>query len=88
MPWTNKGVCTDINGTYKRENTDKSCSDIWYTDIKCLGNGTWPTSISVSKNDVPKIYREPDELDSGHKVNVKGDWFGFGVDGVPRLVLD
>ncbi len=88
LPAYNQAVCTDIKGTYKRENIDKSCTDVSYNDIKCLGAGTFPTSISVSKSDKPNIFREPNKLDSGHKVKVKGTWFGFGVGTTPRLVLD
>ncbi len=88
MPASNKGVCTDLSGSYKRELIDKSCINVPGNGIKCLGNGTYPTSISVRISDVDKIFREPNSLSSGHKVNVKGAWFGFGVNGVPRLVLD
>ncbi|MCZ2102322.1 MAG: hypothetical protein LC107_12400 [Chitinophagales bacterium] len=88
LPASNKRVCTDISGTYKKEQTNKSCIDISVYDYYCLGNGTYPTSISVKKKDIDKIFREPDKLSSGHRVNVKGTWFGFGINGVPRLVLD
>ncbi|HMT53922.1 MAG TPA: hypothetical protein PKD16_14120 [Saprospiraceae bacterium] len=88
LPASNKGVCTDLNGTYKRELANKSCIDVSGNGIKCLGNGTFPTSISVKISDVDKIFREPSKLSSGHRVNVKGTWFGFGINGVPRLILD
>jgi hypothetical protein len=88
LPASNKGVCTDLSGTYKREMTNKSCVDVPGNGIKCLGNGTYPTSISVRIPDVDKIFRESNKLSSGHRVNVKGTWFGFGVNGVPRLILD
>lgn len=86
FPAFNEAVCTDIKGTYKRET--ESCTDVFYSDQKCLGPGTFPISISVSKSDIPSIFREPNELDSGHRVKVNGTWFGFGVGSTPRLVLD
>lgn len=88
VPASNRGVCTDLSGTYKRELTNKSCIDVSANGIKCLGNGTFPTSISFTIPDIDKIFREPNKLTSGHRVNVKGTWFGFGVNGVPRLILD
>jgi hypothetical protein len=88
VPSKNKGVCTDLTGTYKRELANKSCTDLSVNGQFCLGNGTFPTSISVKIPEVDKIFRDPNKLSSGHKVNVKGTWFGFGVNGVPRLILD
>jgi hypothetical protein len=88
VPASNRGVCTDLSGTYKRELANKSCIDVSANGIECLGNGTFPTSISVTIPDIDKIFREPNKLTSGHRVNVKGTWFGFGINGVPRLILD
>jgi hypothetical protein len=87
-PASNRGVCTDLSGTYKRELANKSCIDVSANGIECLGNGTFPTSISVKIPDVDKIFREPNMLSSGHRLNVNGTWFGFGLNGVPRLILD
>lgn len=78
----------DINGTYKRESSTEDCIDVSYSASRGLGKGTYPTSISLTKSDIEDIYREPDKLDSGHKIKVKGTWFGFGVAPNPRLVLD
>jgi hypothetical protein len=88
LPASNKGVRTDIDGTYKRELPNKSCIDVTASGVTALGEGTFPTSISVTIPDIDKIFREPNKLTSGHRVNVKGTWFGFGVNGVPRLILD
>ncbi len=88
VPASNRGVCTDLSGTYKRELANKSCIDVSANGIECLGNGTFPTSISVTIPDIDKIFREPNKLTSGHRVNVRGTWFGFGINGVPRLILD
>lgn len=88
LPANNDGVITDLSGTYKRQLADKSCIDVSVFGSKALGKGTYPTSISFTKSDVQNIFRESNKLSSGHKVNVKGTWFGFGVNEVPRLILD
>ena len=90
IPASNKGVRTQLFGTFKRELADKSCLDVTVPSsaFTALGNGTFPTSISVKLPDIDKIFREPSKLSSEHRVNVKGTWFGFGVNGVPRLILD
>ena len=90
LPSSNNGVRTQLFGTYKRELADKSCLDVTVPSsaFTALGNGTFPTSISVKLPDIDKIFREPGKLSSEHRVNVKGTWFGFGVNGVPRLILD
>ncbi len=88
LPASNKGVITDIDGKYKREQPNKSCIDVTASGFEALGEGTFPTSIFVKISDIDKIFREPNKLTSGHRVNVKGTWFGFGVSGVPRLILD
>ena len=88
LPAYNQAVCTDIGGTYVREGEDGACLDVSYVDIKCLGSGTFPISVSVTQSDISDIFREPNALDSGHRVRVSGTWFGFGVGSTPRLVLD
>ncbi len=88
VPANNKGVRTDISGTYLRELANKSCLNVTASGFKSLGEGTFPTSISVKIPDIDKIFREPNKLTSGHRVNVKGTWFGFGLNGVPRLILN
>jgi hypothetical protein len=88
LPSYNQGVCTDIEGTYNRESVESSCTDINIDMTKCLGTGTFPTSISVQKSEIPNIFAEPNTLSSGHKVKVKGTWFGFGVGSTPRLALE
>lgn len=88
LPANNQAVQMDITGTYKRNSSTEYCSDVSYTASRGLGGGTYPTSISLTKSDVEDIFREPDKLDSGHKIKVKGTWFGFGVSPNPRLVLD
>jgi hypothetical protein len=85
---SNDGVVTDLSGTYKRQLADKSCLDVSAYGSKALGKGTYPTSISFTQSDIQNIFRESNKLTSGHKVNVKGTWFGFGINGVSRLILD
>ncbi|HQW12674.1 MAG TPA: hypothetical protein PK076_07450 [Saprospiraceae bacterium] len=34
------------------------------------------------------VFVDPGNLTSGYIVKVKGTWFGFGLDGVPRLELN
>jgi len=53
-----------------------------------MTTSAFPTSISVKIPDVDKIFREPNKLTSCHRLNVNGTWFGFGLNGVPRLILD
>ncbi|HQW11764.1 MAG TPA: hypothetical protein PK076_04955 [Saprospiraceae bacterium] len=85
LPAFNEAVCTDISGTYKKT---KACSSESVYGTKCLGAGTYPTSISFKKNEIVDLFVDPGNLSSGHIVKVKGTWFGFGLDGVPRLVLN
>ena len=90
--WTNQGVCTDVAGKYKREVTSPSysCSDKTANKEKCLGNGTFPTSISATIPEINTVFAKENNnfLNSGHKIKVNGVWFGLGVDAEPRLVLD
>ena len=88
LPASNDGVVTDLSGTNKRQLADKSCLDVLAFGIKALGKGTYPTSISFTQSDIQNIFRESNKLTSGNRVNVKGTWFGFGISGVSRLILD
>ena len=88
LPASNDGVVTDLSGTYKRQLSDKSCFDVSVFGSKALGKGTYPTSISFTQSDIQNIFRETNKLTSGHRVKVNGTWFGFGINGVSRLILD
>jgi hypothetical protein len=88
LPASNDGVVTDLSGTYKRQLSDKSCLDVSVFGSKALGKGTYPTSISFTQSDIQNIFRETNKLTSGHRVKVNGTWFGFGINGVSRLILD
>lgn len=88
LPGTNQGVCTEFTGNYNRKLANGSCMSVFRTDQKCLGNGTYPTEISVNVLDVQDIFRIPGQFSSSHKIKIKGTWFGFGVNDIPRLVLD
>lgn len=87
MPWTNRGVKTDLMGIYKRELPNRSCINVNANQMTALGNGTFPTTISAIQTDVPTVFRVPNLLNSGHVMNVQGTWWGFGIT-VPRLVLN
>ena len=82
VPASNDGVRTDVRGTYYRTN---DCLVTFGSASKSLGKGTYPPSISATFNDIPEIGVNGG-LTSGHTVNVKGTWFGFGIT-VPRLEL-
>lgn len=90
LPANNQGACADISGTYKREvfNPNKNCLDVTASGSKCLGNGTWPTSVSFTIPEVTNVFREPNLLSSGHRIKVNGVWMGPGTGSMPRLVLD
>jgi hypothetical protein len=90
LPANNQGACADISGTYKREvnNPNKICNDITASGSKCLGNGTYPTSVSFTISEVPSVFREPNLLSSGHRIKVNGVWMGPGTGTMPRLFLD
>ncbi len=92
VPANNQGACTDIAGKYKRETTSPSysCSDKTANGSKCLGNGTYPTSVSFTIPEINTVFKKEgtDLLNSGHKIKVNGVWLGPGVGTTPRLVLD
>mgnify|MGYP001271660340 CR=1 FL=1 len=74
--------------TYNGHQSDKSCLDVSVYGSRYLGKGTYPTSISITQSDIQNIFRETNKLTSGHRIKVRGTWFGFGINGVPRLILD
>lgn len=86
LPANNQGACSDISGTYKRQ--VESCVDVIASGSKCLGNGTYPTSVAFTIPEINNVFADPGNLSSGHKIKVCGTWFGPGTGGVPRLVLN
>lgn len=74
--------------TYNGHLSDTSCLYGSVYGRKSLDNGTFPTSISITQSDIQNIFRETNKLTSGHRIKIKGTWFGFGINGVPRLILD
>lgn len=90
VPWNNQGACADISGKYKREifNPNKTCIDVNASGSKCLGNGTFPTSVAFTIPEVTNVFREPNMLSSGHRIKVNGVWMGPGTGSMPRLFLD
>lgn len=88
----NEAVCTDVAGKYKREVTSPSysCSDKTANKTECLGEGTFPGSITATISEINSVFAKVDNnfLNSGHKIKVNGVWFGPGVDAEPRLVLN
>lgn len=87
LPANNQRVCTDIRGTFKRELADLSCQNVIANRTRCLGAGTFPTTISAVQPDIPRVFREPNMMNSGHVMTVQGVTWGFGIT-VPRLVLN
>ena len=88
----NVAVCTDGVGEYEREATSpsNSCSDKTANKTECLGEGTFPGSITATISEINSVFAKVDNnfLNSGHKIKVNGVWFGPGVDAEPRLVLN
>lgn len=89
LPASNQGACTNLSGTYIREvyNPNQNCIDITATGSYCLGNGTFPTSISYTIPEVPNVFNKPGQLSAGLGIKVCGVWIGWGYGGFPRLVL-
>jgi hypothetical protein len=89
QPANNQGACADLSGTYIREvyNPNKNCIDITALGSHCLGNGTWPTSVSHTIAEVPNVFSKPGQLSAGLGIKVNGTWRGWGYAGKPRLVL-
>ena len=89
------GACVDIRGNYLREevlNGKKSCKtqNVPTPSSNCLGQGQSSGSVSLKISDNNNIFVDPGKLSSGHRLRVPGgpNWFGFGLNGVPRLVLN
>jgi hypothetical protein len=89
MPADNQVACADLSGTYVREvfNPNRTCLDITASGSYCLGNGTWPTSISHTIPEVSGVFSKPIQLSAGLGIKVNGTWRGWGYAGKPRLVL-
>ena len=89
QPANNQAACANISGTYIREvfNPNKNCIDVPAAGSTCLGNGTWPTSVSHTIPEIPNVFSKPGQLSAGLGINVCGVWHGWGFGGSPRLVL-
>ena len=89
------GACVDIQGNYLREQIVKGVKSCNVQNVpnpsgNCLKQGQWSGSVSLSIPDNNVIFADPGKLSSGHRLRVPGGaaWFGFGLNGVPRLVLN
>jgi hypothetical protein len=89
QPANNQGSCADLSGTYIREvsNPTKTCIDVTASGSKCLGDGTFPTTVSHTIADVSTIFNKPGQLSAGLGIKVCGVWHGWGYGGSPRLIL-
>lgn len=89
LPANNQAACTNLSGTYIREvyNPNKSCLTITASGTKCLGNGTFPTSVSYTIPEVPSVFADPGNLSASLGIQVCGVFRGWGYAGFPRLVL-
>lgn len=89
LPANNQGACADLTGTYIREvyNPNKNCIVINASGSHCLGNGTFPTTVSHTISEVPNVFSNPGQLSAGLGIRVSGTWRGWGYAGKPRLVL-
>jgi len=72
-PANNQGACADLSGTYIREvyNPNKNCIVITASGSHCLGNGTFPTTVSHTISEVPTVFSNPGQLTAGGN---KGEW--------------
>jgi hypothetical protein len=89
QPANNQGACANISGTYIREvyNPNKNCLTITASGSHCLGEGTFPTTVSFTIPEVPNVFVNPGALSAGLGIQVSGTWRGWGYAGKPRLVL-
>ena len=87
VPSHSGGVCTDIAGRYIRERPDQSCGPVAAFANRCLGGGTFPTTIFARQPDISRIFNEPGSMNSGHLITTQGEQWGFGIT-VPRLILN
>ncbi len=89
LPAFNQAACADISGTYIREvyNPNKTCLTIGASGSKCLGAGTFPTTVSYTIPEIPTVFVNPGQLSAGLGIRVCGVWRGWGYSGMPRLVL-
>lgn len=89
QPANNQAACADLSGIYAREvyNPNRNCIEITASGSYCLGNGTWPTSVSRTIVEVPNVFSIPGQLSAGLGIMVNGTWRGWGYAGKPRLVL-
>lgn len=90
VPANNQGACADLSGKYKREilTPYHDCIDVTASGSHCLGNGTYPTSVSHTISDVTSIFSAPSQLSAGLGIKVCGVWRGWGYSGMARLVLN
>jgi len=88
-PANNQGACADLSGTYIREvyNPNKNCIVVNASGSHCLGNGTYPTTVSHTISEVPNVFSNPGQLSAGLGIKVCGVWHGWGYGGAARLVL-
>jgi hypothetical protein len=91
VPAQSGSVNANIFGTYLREtitNGTLDCSVVPASGSKSFGAGTFPTSFSVTIADPGNIFRNPNQLSSGHTLIVNGVALGPGNGGTSRLFLD
>lgn len=89
QPANNDASTARISGIYVREvnNPNKNCLDIIASGRNDLGSGTWPTTISFTIPEVPKVFRKPGALNATLGIRVHGVFNGWGFAGKPVLVL-
>lgn len=85
----NERACAELSGTYIREvsNPTKTCLDITASGGRCLGEGTFPTSVSHTIAEVATVFGKPGQLSASLGIRVNGTFRGWGFAGKPRLVL-
>jgi hypothetical protein len=88
-PGYNRGSCASLTGTYVREITVpiNNCIDVSASGSKCLGEGTFPTSVAHTIAEVPAVFTKPGLLSARLGINVFGTWRGFGYAGTAPIVL-
>lgn len=74
-----------VDSFYKKEKSDKSCEDIWISQLRNNENVRNPEFVTRTESD--KIFNKPTSVKCEHWLTEKGVTFGFGKSGTPLLIL-
>lgn len=86
LPANNQAACADLSGIYRRT-VSSNCVNITASGSKCLGAGTYPTSVAYTIPEINNVFCLPGQLSAALGINVCGVWHGWGHGSSPRLIL-